>query len=73
MPKNVELNPFWFKLKIVERSFKGDKPDTDYAYVSGHNIQDVITRNQLALGPGYSVYAKPVTYDQIIKELSSGT
>lgn len=66
--KPVNLNPFWFKLKIVDRVFKGDKPSVDYAYTSGYDLQQVISQVQLSLGPSVSVYGKSITYDQILTE-----
>lgn len=67
--KLVKLNPLWFKLRIVERIYKGDEPGVDYAYTSGYDLQQVIAQIQISLGPAVTVYGKSITYEDVLNEM----
>lgn len=59
----------WFKLKIVARRPKEGEEEIEYSYQSGHDKFIVLQNAKEALGPGYIVSIKKITYNQIIKEL----
>jgi len=66
---NVHNN--WFKLEIKARRPKDDEPEVEYSYQSGHNKFFVLQDAKEALGPGYIIGIKEISYRQLLKEISN--
>jgi hypothetical protein len=63
----TEFHDNWFKVKYVNRR---NMEDVDYSYCSGHNKFFVKYDLQQSIGLDYIIYVKPISYDQMIRELT---
>lgn len=68
--KEPKITDRWFKIKITARKPRRGEEPVEYAYVTGENRYFVKFDYQKMLGVGYFVEAKPISYDEIIRELS---
>jgi hypothetical protein len=68
--KQVELFDNWFKVKMMSRVIKNDSQQVEYAYIDAKDADAAKARAIASAGPGWIAKIKPISYRQMIKEIS---